>query len=51
MPDTLNYRVGPTQGAHLSAWHAYLQNRTPAGGALYVPDMLNNRRIPGMGAL
>ena len=43
MLDTLNYRVGPTQGALLVPNVPELQSRTPARAAVYVPDMLNNR--------
>ena len=42
-PDAMSYRVGPHQGAPLSAWHADLQSRTPARGPFYVIDVLKNR--------
>ena len=46
MLDTLNYRVGPTQGALLVPNVPELQSRTPARAAVYVPDIWNNREGP-----
>ena len=46
MLDTLNYRVGPTQGALLVPNVPELQSRTPARVAVYVPDIWNNREGP-----
>ena len=44
MPEALNFRVGPHQGAPLSAWCTNLQSMTPFGGPLYVPDVPNKRK-------
>ena len=38
MPETLNYRAGPSQGASFSDWCTKLQSRTSPRVPLYVPD-------------
>ena len=52
LPTCQHWQLNSREAGPSNIWRTELQSRTPARGALYVPDVLSNKKgRPGKGAL